>query len=88
MNSNVAQSFLNIISPTLDYNAGYVSKIPYIDNPHDDITSSVNGSISISKSDWDSHETSWDFEANPLVASATNTRKTAVAQHPIALKIS
>ena len=68
VNSNVAQSFLNIISPTLDYNAGYVSKIPYIDNPHDDITSSVNGSISISKSDWDSHETSWDFEANPLVA--------------------
>ena len=74
VNSKVAQSFLNIVSPTLDYNAGYVSKIPYVDNPHDDITSRVNGSIGISKSDWDSHETSWDFKANPLVAQCNQFR--------------
>ncbi len=33
-----------------------------------DIDDLVRESIVISTKDWDSHETSWDFEANPLVA--------------------
>ncbi len=67
VNSKIAQSFLDIISPTLDYNAGYVSKIPYKFIPIENINSLVSQNISISKSDWDAHETSWDFEENELV---------------------
>lgn len=67
VNSKIAQSFLDIISPTLDYNAGYVSKIPYKFIPIENINSLVSQNISISKSDWDAHETSWDFEENELI---------------------
>lgn len=67
LNSSIAQLFLNILSPTLDYNAGYVSKVPYIEIIRETIDDYVNDCISISKQDWDTHETSWDFEANPLL---------------------
>ena len=33
-----------------------------------EIIDNVSSNISICKNDWDAHETSWDFEANPLVA--------------------
>ena len=42
VNSNVAQLFLNIVSPTLDYNAGYVSKIPYIEQSMEESENSIN----------------------------------------------
>ena len=67
VNSKIAQSFLDIISPTLDYNAGYVSKIPYKFILIENIDTLVSQNITISKSDWDAHETSWDFEENELV---------------------
>ena len=62
LNSTPIIFFLEAISPTLDFNAGYISKIPVKlkDTPH------VNTLIIISRSDWDSYETSWDFQENPL----------------------
>ena len=37
-----------------------------------DINSVVSQNISISKQDWDAHETSWDFETNPLLEIMNN----------------
>ena len=45
-----------------------MGKIPYIKTDNDSIKSLVSQNISISKQDWDAHETSWDFETNPLLA--------------------
>lgn len=64
MNSKVTDSFLKIISPTLDFHSGYILKIPFIKTEKKNI---VNLLISISKSDWDSYETSWDYTQNPII---------------------
>lgn len=71
LNSKVAQECLNIVSPTLNYSAGPVGLIPIIQNHGLDCT--IKQNISISKQDWDAHETSWDFEENPLLAVDTDT---------------
>jgi hypothetical protein len=68
INSVVAKSFLKILSPSTKLNVGEVINIPLIEQNVNEIESIVNNNINISKLDWDSHETSWDFEANPLVA--------------------
>ena len=47
--------------------AGAISKLPLLDNL-DGISTIVEDCISISKQDWDTHETSWDFECNELVS--------------------
>ena len=68
INSVVAKSFLKILSPSTKLNVGEVINIPLIEQNVDEIESIVNNNINISKLDWDSHETSWDFEANSLIA--------------------
>ena len=66
-NSNVCSSLMKLLSPTMNYEVGQVSQLPYIDNNSSIIESLVSQNISISKSDWDAHETSWDFQENELV---------------------
>ena len=69
MNSKVFNMLLQVISPTLDYNAGYIGKVPVKINESKsaEILSNVNINIKLSKEDWDAFETSWDFKAHPLV---------------------
>ena len=71
LNSVVAKNLLLIVSPTLTFQVGDVSKVPYkynIDPCHRErIDKFVKDCINISKLDWDSHETSWDFETHPLL---------------------
>ena len=66
-NSNVCSLLMKLLSPTMNYEVGQVSQLPYIDNNSPIIESLVSQNISISKSDWDAHETSWDFQENELV---------------------
>lgn len=69
LNSSVVRHFLQIFCPTLTYQVGDIFKVPYIEDIPDvnTINNIVEKNIRICKQDWDSHETSWDFEANPLV---------------------
>ena len=67
LNSPLAYCFLQTLAPTLDYHEGPMGRIPYIQIQNSEIDSLVSQNISISKSDWDAHETSWDFEENELV---------------------
>lgn len=68
-NSKVAMEFLSFLAPTMDYNNGSVAKMPTsIDfNKKDTIDSLVSENIQMSKDDWDSFETSWDFKHHPLI---------------------
>ena len=70
LNSPLVCHFLTLYSPTLDFHEGPVGRVPYkqIGNEKETIENIVRENITISKLDWDSHETSWDFETNPLVA--------------------
>lgn len=47
--------------------------IIYNENKKIFVDSLVKKNIAISRFDWDSHETSWDFETNPLLAVDENT---------------
>ena len=68
LNSCVAQHFLGILSPTLDYNNGNIEKLPYISAGNDDVIIDLGiEAEEQSKADWDSFETSWDFTTHPLV---------------------
>jgi len=64
MNSNLADKILEIINPTLNYGAGSIGSFPLI-NPKEEDKSVINfivdQNIKLSKEDWDSDETSWDF---------------------------
>ena len=68
LNGCVAQHFLNVASPTLSYREGVLKKIPFKYNYDESIKKIGAQCVDICKEDWDSHENSWDFEANPLVA--------------------
>ena len=81
LNSCVACNFLKIENPTLAYQVGNIASLPYIDvNNKEVINLLVTVNKSLSKLDWDAHETSWDFAENPLVA----IMKQAEGEEPIA----
>ena len=67
-NSKIILEILKAISPTLNFEVGQISQIPVkINNDNTKVKSIVNSNISISKTDWDSFEESWDFEKHPLI---------------------
>ena len=66
-NTSVIQSFLQMVSPTLDYHEGPLGKTPVIIKQSEEIDQIVRENITLSHNDWDSYETSWDFMRNPLV---------------------
>lgn len=69
LNSKVTYTFLQCLSPTLNFNQGDIARIPIIfnDSKKSCIIKLVTENISLSKVDWDSYETSWDFSKHPFL---------------------
>ena len=68
MNTKPFSKFMQVVSPTLDYNPGPVSRGAVIfEEGHDDIYIEVDENIIISKADWDAFEISWDFQHHPFL---------------------
>ena len=70
LNSRVVTKILDIISPTLNFNENHIAAIPVIvceERKQREIGFVTDECISLSQSDWDSFETSWDFAEHPLV---------------------
>ena len=67
LNSIVTYEFLKFINPTLTFQLIDVGKLP-IKEVDIDVSRLYFSALEISKIDWDSRETSWDFEQNPLFA--------------------
>ena len=69
LNSQLTVSLTKFLSPTLNYELDHLKKVPVIidENKASNVNSIVRLNIEISKEDWDSYETSWDFKRNPLV---------------------
>lgn len=66
--SNVSSDVLKVLSPTLNFEIQHIKNIPYIPNDNTYfIDKYVKENISISKQEWDSRETSWDFGQNELI---------------------
>jgi hypothetical protein len=65
-NTKVIQSFLRVVSPTLDYHEGPLGNTPVLLKENENVNLNVTRNIQMSKTDWDSFETSWDFKRSPL----------------------
>ncbi len=67
LNSCVSQELLSI-QPTLNNQPGTIGSIPLILSPGEPtVDDFVNTNIALSKNDWDSFETSWDFVTHPFI---------------------
>lgn len=65
MNSSVFTKMFSEINPTLNFQSGDVAKVPFIEISPNTVGQSI---IKITKTDWDSFETSWDFERLPILS--------------------
>ena len=66
-NSKVCEALLNVMNPTLATNVGDILGIPFLQEEVRNVEKVTEENITLSESDWDSYETSWDFKRNPLV---------------------
>lgn len=67
LNSSVSKEYFSLIAPTLNVNAGDVDKFPVLLSCFNLVDGLFKESRGLSKTDWDSFETSWDFKRHPLV---------------------
>ena len=68
-NSSVIMRVASMLSPTLNFEVGQIATYPIIQNEEQEPLANdmVDSCRELSKTDWDSFETSWDFKHNPLV---------------------
>jgi type II restriction/modification system DNA methylase subunit YeeA len=71
LNSCVAQYYLLALEPTIRYSEGTLLKLPYIQEFSEITSKYVQSCINAAKMDWDSYETSWDFQRHPLLRSVS-----------------
>lgn len=69
LNSPAALTILNLIAPTINFQAGDIARIPFLETLRncDELDSLTSKCIEISREDWDMFETSWDFKVHPFV---------------------
>lgn len=67
--TKISSKILSILNPTLTFQVVDVGNLPIILDKHHkfDVEENVKKAFTLSKSDWDSFETSWDFKRHPLV---------------------
>ena len=73
--SKLATVFMTVLNPTLNFQVGNVASLPIV-SPDESIKKAIDNkvkdSINISRTDWDSSETSWDFPKHPLLTHKNN----------------
>ena len=69
-NSIVARRLLEAISPTLNFEVGHISSLPYID-ASEEVARTVRLLIGMATKNWDSFEISWNYFRDPLVRLAS-----------------
>ena len=76
LNSKPIIYISGILSPTLNNNVGEVASYPIIESSEyrNEVIRLVQANRELSKVDWDSFETSWDFERHPLLPRASETK--------------
>ena len=71
-NTKVVMEILKVIAPTINYQCGDIANIPVLLEEEKKliVTTTVQNNITLSKTDWDSYETSWDFKRHPMTVSS------------------
>lgn len=71
LNSKVSESYLSFFNPTANFNNEDIAIIPVIYKFSENINDIVDRCVQISKKDWDSYESSWNFLKSPLLLNVT-----------------
>ena len=68
-NTKIVFEILKVLAPTINFQCGDIANIPVLvdEMKKTRIEEITNDCIDMSKDDWDSFETSWDFKKHPLV---------------------
>ena len=68
MSTKISNYIFKMLNPTINLQIGDFNNFPILFNENIEIIKLVNQSIIISRADWDTFETSWDFKTSPLLA--------------------
>jgi len=69
LNSKLVNRMTSILNPTIHFTPGDFAHLPYLKEAADNkqMAHIVQNTVALSKTDWDSFETSWDFDCHPLI---------------------
>ena len=67
LNSKVAMEILGYLASTINYGPEQINRIPIVYSSEDNVNQLTKRNILLSQTDWDSFETSWDFQHHPLL---------------------
>ena len=69
VNSSIILHIASLLSPTLNFEVGQIATYPILisDRLLPLVNRLVKDNRNLSRTDWDTQETSWDFKRNPLV---------------------
>ena len=67
LNSKIYLEIATILNPTLNFQVKDIRSMPLILKNTGEINAISSINISLSKTDWDSFETSWDFKRHPML---------------------
>ena len=67
LNTKVSMEFLRFLSPTLTFGPEQLKRIPCEFKPNTRIEEMSLENVEIARNEWDSFETSWDFQRHPLL---------------------
>ena len=67
LNSVVFGEIAKLTMPTINYKCGVIKTLPNLCVNDENVAEHAKMNIALSRDDWDSFETSWDFKTHPLV---------------------
>ena len=85
LNSNLTMKNILTMNPTLNFQAGNIAALPFKileENQRRIIERMTENCVEISKYDWDSRETSWDFRKNQLAFSNEQVAIKDLSENP------
>ena len=75
-NSVVFNYILGFWAPTMDYKPGNISPFPLLECENDTTISTISkNNIELAREDWNSFETSWDYERHPLIQNVSTIKE-------------
>lgn len=77
LNTSLINNIIKILNPTINTGCGVIAVLPAIVRKEslESVNNLVECNFLISKNDWDSRETSWDFQQHPLITTYTSNLK-------------
>jgi type II restriction/modification system DNA methylase subunit YeeA len=68
LNSKIVEAALEVFSPTFDFHEGPLGRVPAVfEEYREEAKTRSERAVGLSRNDWDTYETSWDFTSLPLL---------------------